>query len=363
MVFLLGRCVLTAAGCNINVYNTETSKLARQLCGHTGRVTAARINPDNGKQLFTASLDGTVILWDYTCGVQLRHYTFGAPVIDLLILQDTQTDAGIQYFVVLQRKDKDDAKQAPDTELRRIQEDAQTPRQAQPQPAGYLHSCPDLSKYDRSSLTKDGTCKQQSLQSACKRCFGKRCTRWDVDPRGQYIAGCSDTELCVWQPRGATKLYTARIGGRVSCIACHPTENTVAVGDTRGRIVLWQGLGTHKADAEPVKPVRTTLHWHAHGVSALAFTSEGSYLLSGGTEAVLVIWQLATGLKRFLPRLCNAPFLAIGVSGNDAQYVTAHMDNSINVVDALSLEINASFRGLRNCTVRNSELFFQTCYP
>lgn len=31
----------------------------------------------------------------------------------------------------------------------------------------------------------------------------------------------------------------------------------------------------------------TTFHWHAHGVSALTFTNDGAYLLSG-TGRVLV---------------------------------------------------------------------------
>ena len=38
-------------------------------------------------------------------------------------------------------------------------------------------------------------------------------------------------------------------------------------------------------------------------VTSLAYTSEGSYLLSGGTEAVLVIWHVETREPRFLPRL------------------------------------------------------------
>ena len=45
------------------------------------------------------------------------------------------------------------------------------------------------------------------------------------------------------------------------------------------------------------------MHWHAHAVNALAFNSDGTYLLSGGDEAVLVVWQLSTGDRRYFPRL------------------------------------------------------------
>jgi NET1-associated nuclear protein 1 (U3 small nucleolar RNA-associated protein 17) len=36
---------------------------------------------------------------------------------------------------------------------------------------------------------------------------------------------------------------------------------------------------------------------HAHIVRSMAFTKDGSYLVSGGEEAVLVIWQITTGEK------------------------------------------------------------------
>ena len=46
--------------------------------------------------------------------------------------------------------------------------------------------------------------------------------------------------------------------------------------------------------AAATDPVRTAVHWHAHGVRTLAFTPDGSILLSGGDENVLVLWQIAT---------------------------------------------------------------------
>ncbi|OEH78287.1 wd g-beta repeat-containing protein [Cyclospora cayetanensis] len=53
------------------------------------------------------------------------------------------------------------------------------------------------------------------------------------------------------------------------------------------------------------------LHWHAHAVSSLAFSSDGLVLLSGGEEGVLVMWQLQQNFsKQFVPRL-GAPILHI----------------------------------------------------
>ncbi|QPG75886.1 hypothetical protein FOA43_003272 [Brettanomyces nanus] len=45
------------------------------------------------------------------------------------------------------------------------------------------------------------------------------------------------------------------------------------------------------------------LKWHVDQVKAVEFNSDGSYLISGGIEKVLVFWQLDTEKQQFLPRL------------------------------------------------------------
>jgi NET1-associated nuclear protein 1 (U3 small nucleolar RNA-associated protein 17) len=71
----------------------------------------------------------------------------------------------------------------------------------------------------------------------------------------------------------------------------------VAVGNDKGKITLHHDVGGAGA------PVPSTYHWHSHAVASVVFNSDGTYMLSGGEEAVLVIWQLETGAKRTLPRL------------------------------------------------------------
>ncbi len=98
-----------------------------------------------------------------------------------------------------------------------------------------------------------------------------------------------------------------------------PDDNQIAAGDTSGRIVIWHNLAgavaaATAAAATPAKPSAgaaaaaggggedgsggaaaagqgqqqqqlapaATVHWHAHAVGCLAFSVDGSYLLSGG---------------------------------------------------------------------------------
>jgi hypothetical protein len=55
------------------------------------------------------------------------------------------------------------------------------------------------------------------------------------------------------------------------------------------------------------------MHWHAQAVSCLSCTEDAGYLLSGGQEGVLVMWQLESGYRQFLPRL-GGPIVALANS-------------------------------------------------
>ena len=190
-------------------------------------------------------------------------------------------------------------------------------------------------------------------------CRTDRCSCWVADPRGSFLVGAENKKLIVvfLLENGATRRVKHKHNGTISCLAIHPEEACIAVGDTRGQIVLYRDFDGGRADSagsvgeaaagsSSGEPIKTTLHWHAHGVSALQFNSDGAYLLSGGEEAVLVIWQVASSVQRFLPRL-GAPFSGVAISHDDTKYATCHVDNTIRIVDAASLEEQKAVHGLR----------------
>lgn len=74
------------------------------------------------------------------------------------------------------------------------------------------------------------------------------------------------------------------------------------------------------------KPTKSILHWHSLPVISLRFTPEGSFLLSGGHECVLVKWLYKTGQKDFRPRL-GSPIGQIVSSLDNTLYATRHLDN------------------------------------
>ena len=90
--------------------------------------------------------------------------------------------------------------------------------------------------------------------------------------------------------------------------------------------------GTHSDNDKKVKitkqiPTMSILHWHSLPVLTLSFSAEGSFLLSGGHECVLVKWMFRTGQKEFKPRL-GAPLNEIYCTNDNTYYATRHLDNS-----------------------------------
>lgn len=137
----------------------------------------------------------------------------------------------------------------------------------------------------------------------------------------------------------------------LTCLAFHPSEDYFATGDDKGNIRMWYCLDDH-APTNSVgvekRAQTTTLHWHAHAVSSLSFTPNGAYLLSGGEESVLVIWQLHTGKKEFVPRV-GAPIstIAVATGGDSEEYLLGLVDATFTFVSAATLKISRSYSRIK----------------
>lgn len=206
-----------------------------------------------------------------------------------------------------------------------------------------------------------------------------------VSPAGGLVGMLDMRKVWMWRvPQGAfegvhhvqsTILHHTRT---LSVLAFDITETRVAGGDQSGRILIWENVGerlfaTNSAvkDKSPNKKLHpaqknlpqdlesrggvrgdddagalTTYHWHAHEVKFLIFSSDGAYLLSGGSEGVLVIWQLETGKRQFLPRL-GGPLVSIASSPKPFVFAVTCMDNTLKFVNIGTMEIERNIQGIK----------------
>lgn len=174
-----------------------------------------------------------------------------------------------------------------------------------------------------------------------------------LSPSGSWLVATAGHKAYVAATSSLTTGFVKYVSPeRLTCLAFHPTEEYFATGDDKGIIRLWYCLN----EAQPVnargvekKAQTTTLHWHAHAVSSIAFTSNGSYLLSGGEESVLVIWQLHTGKKEFVPRI-GAPINTISVSKNhkgEEEFLLGLSDATYVFVTSGNLRISRSYSRIK----------------
>lgn len=204
-----------------------------------------------------------------------------------------------------------------------------------------------------------------------------------VSPEGGLVGMVDGHKAWVWMvPQGAidsagaipwTILHHTK---RIMVLAFDPSETRVAAGDHTGRILVWENVGdrtfTLVDDAGEVRlgkftppkvarkgrrrgggvrgkddaAVCTTYHWHSNEVKALTFTSDGVYLLSGGLEGVLVVWQMETGKRNYLPRLGGAVFY-IAPSLHPSLFAIACMDNSIKLLNIGTMDVERNIQGIK----------------
>ncbi|KAJ3391817.1 WD repeat-containing protein 75 [Lobulomyces angularis] len=284
---------------DVKVYSVQTGLVVKNLCGHTDLITSLSLNPNNSLQLFSTSLDGTIKLWDFNDGIQLKTFNLHLPILYFKISKQHKN-----FLFVVTKKKK--------------------------------------SKGMRVAKFNIETLKNEKIVDENLECVGLGLS-YDENT---LVFATSSKLYCYSLIHKEIKFYSTK---DTTCIAVSPSEAFVAVGSRSGKITLWYCI-----DVNNDIPVTSVLHWHAHDVYSIAFTSNGTYMLSGGEEGVLVLWQLATNHKDFLPRL-GSEILSISVSPDESLFALIHKDNTIRLVSSLNLKIKKSIMGLKYSTISNNK--------
>ncbi|KAI1774599.1 sporulation protein [Hypoxylon cercidicola] len=125
----------------------------------------------------------------------------------------------------------------------------------------------------------------------------------------------------------------------------------VVVGCARGPVLLYNDLLPQMRWLHSSKGHRSSLqprkyHWHRKAVHAVKWSRDGHYILSGGSESTLVIWQLDTQKMGFLPHL-SASVENIVVSKRGSAYVLHLDDNSAMVLSTAEMKPTTYISGIQ----------------
>ncbi|XP_066491485.1 WD repeat-containing protein 75 [Tiliqua scincoides] len=300
--------LLCASGDYIKVYSTTTEECVHVLQSHSNLVTGIQLNPWNHLQLYSWSLDGTIKLWDFMDGILIKSFVVGYKLFALYAVANFEGSV----FVIIP---KDNNERSGLFQLVSVK---------LPKISGQEVEANEL------ELILDAVSKSPKCTA-----FGRE---------AEYVVSVSNLHLlvCFFKKK---KIYSFPLRSKNSCanyftcVACHPKEDCIASGHKDGKIRLWRNFNSKR------EYTYSTLHWHHDEVMDLAFSVEGTSLLSGGIESVLVQWRDASNSKKeYLPRL-GSTIQHISVSPDGTLFCTSHSDNKITVIHS-DLKVSAVIQGL-----------------
>ncbi|GKZ37947.1 hypothetical protein AbraIFM66950_009810 [Aspergillus brasiliensis] len=311
----------------VHVYSLATSRLLRTLPSKGGdSIAGYKLSPENPNFLYVFTLSGSVTKWEWLSGEQCSSWDVGHKTISVDVCL---SDAGIDLLLfLLERKDG-----------KRVIT---------------LHD--SLNGASRYTIILETHVQITNLKVACQ---------------GQFIVAYSDQNVFFgWtglvQPSDSARYTWKEVNLPVSvmCIDIrhHRAANRpgpqgskdrnraekidLVLGERNGSILVYhdilrfvkdEGGRQHERSLTPRR-----LHWHRNSVNSVRWSKDG------GHESVMVLWQLDTGRKQFLPHL-SSPIGNIVISTSGNLYAVKLADNSIIVLSARELQPSSTITGLQLC--------------
>lgn len=388
-----GKYILVAAASAVRLYSSVTGELVLSLNGHKAAVTALSLDHASKEKVYSASQDGTVKHWNYASGQLLQSFTVGDPVHSMVIPAGGKF-AYLQCDWVLEKAGKMLFLDLTEGRLASYSLRLYTPSEYAVSPSGrfvatffkhtvFVYSTerpalPPLKLYH----TRDITCvaidpteeriaagdvsgriliwngfqdKVPKLQKATPAATAVAKTvpsagaKADADSDSDFDSSNSENAQQAYKPGQSQQQSKVQQAGQTAEAKGEAEAAQTAVTPSAS---VQQSGSSMKAkfsrlQRSTASVALTTVHWHAHPVGTLCFSSDGTLLLSGGEEAVLVVWQLDSGHKTFLPRLGGGLTFITRSSVDAACYVISQADNTVRMVNTATMKVEMSLHGMR----------------
>ncbi|KAF9882978.1 hypothetical protein FE257_004363 [Aspergillus nanangensis] len=314
----------------VNVYSVATSRLVHTLrLGPNNSVIGYSLHPTNKDHLYIFTSGGFISQWDWRAAKQIWHCNIGGKTISAdFCPADVDNDMS---FRVMSLRDRKNGKK----EIIITYMDGETPSENK-----VLETSSPLEHVKCLAhggvVIAYGACHLViGILDACRSELEPICYTWK-----EIMLPVNITSLDF---RCSPEAKSRRQGREQSLGTVD-----IVLGESGGSILVYHNiLKIFEKGTEGEKnwtPRR--LHWHRDPVSAVRWSRDGNYIISGGSETVLVLWQLDTGRKQYLPHL-SSQICNIVVSASGGAYLLKLADNSVIVLSARELQPSAAITGFQ----------------
>lgn len=340
----------------INVYSTSNSLLTRSIKPNINpeaprytRIVAYCLSPTDPNIVWVAFSDGSVFRIDWTIGTGETDYWMISSTDCIHMTVTSMESAGRRRDVVFTTESKKDG----GFRITAQELSIETPSES---PTRTIYTTPNRMQFLKSA--KEGSVIVAA--SGNRVLVGRlRSTDYDTIANIRY-------EFRVFESTEAIKCLDVRASNRTESEGLKKSLKKspivdVVVGDIRGVLFvhhdLLAKLFSQQADGKlppGISMVPRKLHWHREVVHTVKWSLDGNYIISGGTETVLVLWQLDTGKQQFLPHM-SATIQNVVVSPTGTSYAIQLADNSAMILSTAELEPTANIAGIQASVLESEE--------
>lgn len=333
--------LFVAYGTSIAVYSTATSLLVRQLRIYkVDSISAFAFSSTTPNHLYLSTISGIIEKWDWIEGSRLSHWRISSSIYSLVTAKQNLGDSGSDLVYTMDRKGQgpwmlsvhrlaggeDGAK----TDVKTLFTNPQAVSSVKVLENGRVIVATSGSQLMFGSSDEPAS---SSLKDVSYR--------WRIIECPEYITG---TDVRVRPSKDQ------RMSKRKRSMA---NAIDIVVGGQKGSIHIYEDLlrklikRDHRAGkGSSLDVIPRRLHWHRNAVHSVKWSADGNYVISGGQETTLVLWQLETERRQYLPHL-GAAVESIVVSPFGSSYGIRLADNSAMILSTSELQPTFSIAGIQ----------------
>ncbi|MEE8146090.1 MAG: hypothetical protein V3T24_00680, partial [Longimicrobiales bacterium] len=162
----------------------------------------------------------------------------------------------------------------------------------------------------------------------------------------QLVSGSNDWTVRLWDVASGTVTATLRghMGG-VGSVAFSPDGTRLVSGSFDRTVRLWDASGEPVPEGAASRGETATLRGHEGGVRSVAFSPDGTRLVSGSNDDTVRLWDVASGTETATLRGHMGGVGSVAFSPDGTQLVSGSDAGTIRLWDVASGTETATLRG------------------